>query len=156
MKSKGVKAIYITPGRPWRMRVIESVHDKLRDECPNPERFGSLLEAQVITEQWRVDYNGLRPHSALGCQTPDEFAAQHNASRLRSAYPLPLSRGLETHGRIPAPTIGFSHDGLSDIESSMDLCGMRAGIEIRVPTLEKQKAASFRMPLSVRKNEPDY
>jgi Integrase core domain len=26
----------------------------------------SLLEAQVIIEEWRMEYNGLRPHSSLG------------------------------------------------------------------------------------------
>jgi putative transposase len=33
---------------------------------PEREIFYSLKEAQVVTEQWRVDYNTRRPHSALG------------------------------------------------------------------------------------------
>lgn len=92
LKGKGVKTIYITPGSPWENAYIESFHDKLRDECLNRELFGSLLEAQVIIEQWRVEYNGLRPHSALGYRTPDEFAAAESASRLRSGYALPPAR----------------------------------------------------------------
>jgi hypothetical protein len=31
-------------------------------------------EARVLIEQWRVDYNEQRPHSALGDRTPLEFA----------------------------------------------------------------------------------
>lgn len=100
LKSKGVKTIYITPGSPWENAYIESFHDKLRDECLNRELFGSLLEAQVITEQWRLEYNGLRPHSALGYRTPDEFAAAHGSSRLRSGYALPPSRRTETNNNI--------------------------------------------------------
>jgi transposase InsO family protein len=95
LKSKGVKTIYITPGSPWENAYIESFHDKLRDECLNRELFGSLLEAQVIIEAWRVEYNGLRPHSALGYRTPNEFAARHDASRLRSGSALPPSRSVE-------------------------------------------------------------
>ena len=95
LRGKGVKTIYITPGSPWENAYIESFHDKLRDECLNRELFGSLLEAQVIIEQWRVEYNGLRPHSALGYQTPDEFAARIDASRLRSGYALPPSRSAD-------------------------------------------------------------
>lgn len=92
LKGKGVKTIYITPGSPWENAYIESFHDKLRDECLNRELFGSLLEAQVIIEAWRVEYNGLRPHSSLGYQTPDEFAAAKSASRLRSGCALPPAR----------------------------------------------------------------
>ncbi len=37
--------------------------------------FGTLAEARVILESWRVEYNEKRPHSSLGYQTPEEFAA---------------------------------------------------------------------------------
>ena len=47
---------------------------KLRDECLNRELFGSLLEARIILESWRVEYNTQRPHSALGYRTPNEYA----------------------------------------------------------------------------------
>ena len=99
-RDHGVKTIYITPGSPWENAYIESFHDKLRDECLNRELFGSLLEAQVIIEAWRVEYNGLRPHSSLGYQTPNEFAALHDASRLRSGSALPPSRSVETNNNI--------------------------------------------------------
>ena len=100
LKDKGVKTIYITPGSPWENAYIESFHDKLRDECLNRELFGSLLEAQVIIEQWRMEYNGLRPHSALGYRTPDEFAAAHGSSRLRSGSALPSSRRTDRNNNI--------------------------------------------------------
>ena len=36
--------------------------------------FDSLLEARVLIEDWRIDYNLNRPHSAHGELTPDQFA----------------------------------------------------------------------------------
>jgi hypothetical protein len=92
--------LYITPDSPWENAYIESFHDKLRDECLNRELLGSLSAARIIIEQWRVKYNGLRPHSVLGYQRPDKFAARHDASRLRSGSALPLSRSVETNNNI--------------------------------------------------------
>jgi putative transposase len=39
----------------------------------NGQRFASLLEAQVLLEDLRIDYNINRPHSAHGWLTPAEF-----------------------------------------------------------------------------------
>jgi len=82
-----IKTIYIKPGSPWENGHIESFHDKLRDECLNRELFGSLAEARVILETWRVEYNTFRPHSSLGYQTPGEFARRSNI-KLQSGYAL--------------------------------------------------------------------
>jgi putative transposase len=40
----------------------------------NGHRFDSLFEAQVLIEDWRIDYNLNRPHSAHGWLSPNEFA----------------------------------------------------------------------------------
>ncbi len=37
--------------------------------------FGTLTEAKVLLEDWRIDYNWNRPHSALGNQPPAKYAA---------------------------------------------------------------------------------
>jgi len=70
---------------------IESFHDKFRDECLNRELFGSLLEARVIVESWRMEYNEKRPHSSLRYLTPSEYGRSHNPA-LQSAYGLPTPR----------------------------------------------------------------
>ncbi len=38
------------------------------------EQFDTLLEAQVLIEDWRIDYNTNRPHSSLGWQPPQAYA----------------------------------------------------------------------------------
>jgi len=93
LREKQVKTIYITPGAPWENAYIESFHDKLRDECLNREIFGSLWEARVVIEQWRLYYNAERPHSSLGYQTPAEFGGRAiGCSGLRSGCALSPSR----------------------------------------------------------------
>ncbi|GEC17496.1 hypothetical protein NWI01_33880 [Nitrobacter winogradskyi] len=52
---------HIEPGSPWENGYCESFNSKLRDECLNQEIFYSLKEAQIIIEQWRNQYNTVRP-----------------------------------------------------------------------------------------------
>jgi putative transposase len=66
----GTATLYIEPGSPWENGYCESFNGKLRDECLNGEIFSSLKEAQIVIEQWRVEYNTVRPHSALGYRPP--------------------------------------------------------------------------------------
>jgi transposase InsO family protein len=101
LKDNQIKAIYIEPGAPWENGYIESFHDKLRDECLNREIFGSLLEAKIVIESWRVEYNTERPHSSLGNKTPEEFSGcGPESSRLRSGVALPPSRTFSRNNNL--------------------------------------------------------
>jgi transposase InsO family protein len=66
----GVKTLFIEPGSPWENGYIESFNGKLRDELLNREVFTTLMEAKVLIEKWRQDYNTVRPHSALRYRPP--------------------------------------------------------------------------------------
>jgi putative transposase len=66
----GVGTLYIEPGSPWENGYVESFIAKLRDELLNGEIFDTLLEARVLTERWRREYNRYRPHSSLGYKPP--------------------------------------------------------------------------------------
>jgi putative transposase len=70
----GIDTIFIDPGSPWQNAWIESFNGRLRDEFLNGQLFDSLLEAQVLLEDWRIDYNIKRPHSGLGGMTTAAFA----------------------------------------------------------------------------------
>jgi putative transposase len=72
----GVKTLFIQPGSPWENGYIESFNGKLRDELLNREVFTTLLEAKVLIEQWRKQYNQVRPHSSLGYRPPAPEAIQ--------------------------------------------------------------------------------
>jgi putative transposase len=104
LKEREIKTIYIKPGSPWENGYIESFHDKLRDECLNRELFGSLLEAQIILEGWRNEYNDLRPHSSLGYRTPAEYARSASDVELQPAYGrLPFSIAKTNQQTINKP-----------------------------------------------------
>ena len=66
LQEQGVQTHYIDPGSPWQNAYGESFNSKFRDEFLNLEVFYSLVEAEVLTEQWRCYYNQERPHSSLG------------------------------------------------------------------------------------------
>ncbi len=72
-RTNGVGSIFIDPGSPWQNAWIESFNGKLRDELLNLWHFDNLLEARVLIEDWRIDYNTNRPHHAHGLLTPTEF-----------------------------------------------------------------------------------
>jgi len=79
-----VRLDFIRPGRPVENAFIESFNARLRDECLNVEIFDDLATTCQKREHWRRDYNGHRPHSALGDQTPEGFA-RAAAGRLAKA-----------------------------------------------------------------------
>ena len=66
----GVETLFIEPGSPWENGYNESFNGKLRDELLNREIFYSLAEAAVLVEQWRREYNTVRPHNASGGRPP--------------------------------------------------------------------------------------
>ncbi len=59
---------------------VESFNGKLRDELLNGEIFETLLEAKVLIEWWREEYNTVRPHSSLGYHPPAPEARQLHKS----------------------------------------------------------------------------
>lgn len=61
----GAKTLFIEPGSPWENGYIESFNGKFRDELLNREISNTPEEAKIIIEQWRKEYNTVRPHSAL-------------------------------------------------------------------------------------------
>jgi transposase InsO family protein len=70
LKRLGVQTMFIEPGSPWENGYIESFNGKLRDELLNREIFDTLLEAKVLTEEYRREYNTIRPHSSLNYRPP--------------------------------------------------------------------------------------
>jgi transposase InsO family protein len=96
-RSSGTGTSYIEPGAPWENPFVESFNGRMRDELLAIEQFDTLLEAQVLIEDWRIEYNTRqaqvliedwrieyntrRPHSSLGWLAPATFAARWNAEQ---------------------------------------------------------------------------
>jgi putative transposase len=64
--SCGVKLDFIRLGRPVENAYIESFNGRLRDECLNTNVFFTIAEVRRELEQWKHDYNTVRPHRAFG------------------------------------------------------------------------------------------
>lgn len=82
---KGVKLSFIRPGKPIENAFAESFNGRLRDECLNINWFLSLKHAREVIEDWRKDYNTIRPHSALGGLAPQEFMALDGNAKMQVA-----------------------------------------------------------------------
>ena len=70
LNTLSVKPLYIKQGSPWENGFVESFHSRFRDELLTRELFDTLWEAQVVIEDWREEYNTIRPHSSLGYKPP--------------------------------------------------------------------------------------
>ncbi len=71
---RGIKLNFIRPGKPIENAFAESFNGRLRDECLNTNWFINLKHARKVIEDWRRDYNEVRPHSSLNHKTPMEYA----------------------------------------------------------------------------------
>ena len=69
-----MKLDFIQPGKPTQNAHVESFNGRFRDECLSQARFPTLARARAEIEIYRVDYNRVRPHSALDYRTPEAFA----------------------------------------------------------------------------------
>ena len=69
------------PGKPTDNAFVESFNGTLRSECLDAHWFTGRADAARLIETWRQEYNGSRPHRALGERTPEEFAREIAASR---------------------------------------------------------------------------
>ena len=70
----GVEWHYIAPGKPTQNAFIESFNGRLRDELLNETLFVSLAHARAALTAWQIDFNTVRPHSAIGNLPPADFA----------------------------------------------------------------------------------
>ena len=77
---------YIDPGKPVQNAFIESFNGRLRDEFLNGFLFTSLM-VRLSHEDWRRDYNTVRPHSRISWLTPAAYAPNSHRNRTRRCAP---------------------------------------------------------------------
>lgn len=82
--ANGVTLDFSRPGKPTDNGFIEAFNSKLRTECLNAHWFMTLADAREKLEDWRRDYNEVRPHSAIGYNVP---IAAHNPGGETSPSP---------------------------------------------------------------------
>jgi len=93
-----VQLVFIDPGKPIQNAHVESFNGKVRDEFLNEHWFASIHEAQVLAEAFRIDFNTVRPHSALKNLTPEEFVTSLAGSPAASVRPQDREPDLTAGG----------------------------------------------------------
>lgn len=88
---RGVEWHYIDPGKPVQNAFIESFNGRLRDEFLNETLFTSLPQARIALEEWRRDYNEVRPHSRIGWLAPAVYAGQFETVQQQRARALRIA-----------------------------------------------------------------
>jgi putative transposase len=68
-----IDTAHIDPGKPWQNGSNESFNGKFRDECLSMQWFKNRIDAKILIEEFRREFNEVRPHSSLGQLTPAEF-----------------------------------------------------------------------------------
>ena len=63
----------IDPGKPWQNGSNESFNGKFRDECLSMQWFKNRIDAKILIEEFRRQFNEVRPHSSLAQLTPAQF-----------------------------------------------------------------------------------
>ena len=105
----GVQLDFIRPGKPVENSYIESFNGRLRDECLNVETFFDLSDVREKLARWQLDYNQVRPHSALADRSPAEFVRnwqQSSVASLRTAGPAEQAQaGAVQRSDAPDPKL---------------------------------------------------
>jgi putative transposase len=86
MTNSGPEGSFIRSQKPAENGYVESFNGKLRDECLNTNQFLSINDARCKIEAWRIDYNELRPRSALGHRSPKEYLRESTTEGQKIAF----------------------------------------------------------------------
>jgi len=65
----GILPDRISPGKPYQNGAHERMHRDLKSEVQKGTK-GDIIYYQNIIDEWRYEYNNIRPHEALGMVTP--------------------------------------------------------------------------------------
>jgi putative transposase len=116
---------FIVPGHPEQNGRHERLHRTLKSEATTPAA-SSLRQQQQRFDQFRLEYNTIRPHEALGQRPP--AAAYQPSPRLFHTHPAPYAYPAHFHRRrvTRAGLIWWQQE---DIYVSNTLAGHTVGID---------------------------
>ena len=97
---RGIEHHFIRPGKPVENAFAESFNGRVRDEMLNQHCFTSVRHAQDLLDDWRVDYNTLRPHTALGGLSPEVYLDQRTRAQGSPGEPSEVT--VESHQSVLA------------------------------------------------------
>ena len=125
------------PGKPTDNAFVESFNASVRLECLGRHWFMDMDDATKKVEDWRREYNEVRPHSATGDRTPMSLIQQP-----------PLNAAATTRPEIAHLNRSKIRDALKEgqtpVQSGLNGRGnVRVGLEIRHYSLNSEGARSI-------------
>jgi putative transposase len=73
LNQSNIHTACIDPGKPWQNGSNESFNGKFRDECLSMQWYENWIDEKILIEEFRRQFNEVRPHSSLEQLTPAEF-----------------------------------------------------------------------------------
>jgi putative transposase len=70
---KGIKLLYIQPGKPMQNGYIERFNRSYREDVLDANLFESIAQARLLSDEFQEDYNHHRPHESLGNLSPINY-----------------------------------------------------------------------------------
>ena len=109
---------FTQPGKPMQNAYIERKNGSMRRELLDAYLFYSLNEVRIMCEEWRADYNGERPHKALGYLSPLRYYENWQNSQTETSREAGLSTpASETLNQIEAQRVVDSPQAINDLTS---------------------------------------
>ena len=106
-----VETAFIEPGAPWQSGHCESFNGRFRDELLTCEQFDTLLEAQVLAEDWRIEYNTIRPTEPSAGSPPPRTTSDGSTNQQPHSW-WTTDRGpvMNTHVATPVRLMAATPD----------------------------------------------
>jgi putative transposase len=82
---KGIKLVYIQPGKPMQNGYIERFNRSYRQDVLDANLFQSIAQARILSDEFQEDYNLHRPHEPLGNLSPVNYRLKA-VGRFSKAY----------------------------------------------------------------------
>ena len=73
---RGIRLLFIQPGKPTQNAFVESFNGKFREYCLDLNWFAGIDDARETIDTWRRHYKHVRPHRSLGRKPPAVFAEE--------------------------------------------------------------------------------
>jgi len=87
-ESKGIKLLYIQPGKPVQNAYIERFNRIFREDILDAYWFEGLEQLKLIIQKWQHDYNHNHPHSSLGGMSPMQYLEEAvNSGKVQARIP---------------------------------------------------------------------